>query len=124
MGSITTTSRCEIAWRKRCASDDPVPLKNSTQAEVSASSTLVPDGKPILAHGVQVAVPTDALHVQLLLDAHRPSAEQAFESQVDRLALGVEADGTHGPVDQVVVDVDVRPTHGTTLHLEVYRSGV
>ena len=51
------TSLLEIAWRILSACADPVADKKSIQAEVSAISTIVPVGKPIGAHGVEVSVP-------------------------------------------------------------------
>ena len=113
---MTITSLAEMACRKRPAGKDPVPLKNSIQADVSATSTLVPAAEPVRAHGVQVSVPADALHVQLLLEAHRSAADEAFQREMHRLTLGAQAERPHGAVDEVFVDVDIGPSHAWTIH--------
>jgi len=121
IGSITTASRSEMAWRRRTVSGDPVPLKKSTQADVSAISTAGPITDPVSSHLLEVSVPTKALHAELFVEAQRSATDKAFQSEVNRLPLGAQSEGLHGSLNEFVVDVNVRPCHCATVPCYVYR---
>ena len=93
---MTITSRSEMACRRRADGKDPVALKNSIQADVSTISTAIPAAGPVQTHGVQVSVPADALHVQLLIEAHRSPSEEALQSQMHRFPFGAQSERPHG----------------------------
>ena len=70
---------------------------------------------------LQVAAPPDSLQGEDLVPGHR-LAEQPAQREVDRRALGRQVEPAHDPGDQIIIDVDVRPTHPMTLHHTVYES--
>ncbi len=88
---------------------------------MSAISTAVPITDPVRSHLLEISLPANTLHAELLVEAHRSAANKAFQSDVDRLPLGAQSERSHGALNELIVDVNVRSSHGVTIHHYVYR---
>src|SRR6266581_3864976 len=61
-----------------------------------------------------------SIHAEGLLFGHRRAAQPA-QREVDRFSFGTQVVLAHHIGDELIVDVDVRPAHDTTVHIEVYQ---